>query len=222
MTSGANLCILDNCSKTCYNNNNGNAPFDPHNTENVMKKTFLKQTLLTSVLAFGLGGCAMMTGDKIETIQTADGKPFRTETVETIKFYDLRFDNKFLMEVMEFFTKPEKIIQDVVTPIVTPEPIEPVVIPEPVVETKIETSTIHPNRNNDNRAQYYFDHDMSFYGNQFVAEFCGKTITVTNNGTRSEHGSFLIKQSDVSGRGMVFVGPSSCYEKTAQVTYQGI
>lgn len=45
------------------------------------------------------------------------------------------------------------------------------------------------------------------------------TKTISNNGTRYESGGLIVKQSDVSGRGMAIVMASSCKSASASVRY---
>ncbi len=76
-------------------------------------------------------------------------------------------------------------------------------------------------RYNGNRPTWYFSQKMSAYPDQFSVTIDGcTTVEVTsNNGSRVEIGDVLVKQSDVSGRGMVVVGSASCYSKSAYIVY---
>ena len=98
---------------------------------------------------------------------------------------------------------------------------------EPVIEsakptnelTQTERGKLRPDRPNANRPQWYFSKLMKFYGDEFKISFCGKQFVVPNTNARFERGQFLVKQSDVVGRGMVVLGPSTCLGGKAVVKY---
>ena len=75
-------------------------------------------------------------------------------------------------------------------------------------------------RGNGNRPTWYFSKKMKSYPKTFkvVIKGCSK-ITVSNNGTRYESDGVLVKQSDVSGRGMAVLGTSSCGSKSSYIKY---
>ncbi len=73
-------------------------------------------------------------------------------------------------------------------------------------------------RHNGDRPTWYFNRPMRNYPQQFilVVDGCVK-IRVVNNGIRFVSDSTIIKQSDVSGRGMAVITSSSCHSKTARI-----
>lgn len=83
-----------------------------------------------------------------------------------------------------------------------------------------EYGTYH-GRTNGDRPTWYFTKDMDDYPSEFELNVpdCSTGITVTNNGTRWESGGYLAKQSDVSGRGLAVLAPSSCDSETAYIVY---
>lgn len=87
-------------------------------------------------------------------------------------------------------------------------------------EMTVEVLDFHGYTNGD-RPTFYGDKKMSAYPSAFIVEIegCEKWSVDKNNGTRSEHGSYLVKQSDVSGRGIAVLGPSSCKSEKATITY---
>ncbi len=44
-------------------------------------------------------------------------------------------------------------------------------------------------------------------------------MVVTNNGTRWEGRGYIVKQSDVTGRGLAVVAPASCKSTIANLTW---
>lgn len=94
---------------------------------------------------------------------------------------------------------------------------------EPVINAPTseltELGMLRPDRPNANRPQWYFNKPMKFYGDAFEISFCGKQFVVPNTNDRFERGQFLVKQSDVVGRGMVVLGPSTCLGGEAIVKY---
>lgn len=76
-------------------------------------------------------------------------------------------------------------------------------------------------RTNGDRPTWYFSKTMSRYPTTFELNIpgCATGVTVTNNGTRWESGSYLAKQSDVTGRGLAVLAPSSCSSSTAYIVY---
>ncbi len=76
-------------------------------------------------------------------------------------------------------------------------------------------------RHNGNRPTWYFSRAMRDYPQQFtvVIDGCATVQVTNNNGTRFESGATIIKQSDVSGRGMAVVGSAGCYSRTSHITF---
>ncbi len=76
-------------------------------------------------------------------------------------------------------------------------------------------------RHNGNRPHWYYSKKMSDYPSQITVtiEGCTSGMVVNHNGNRWESGGYLVKQSDVSGRGMVILGPSSCFSRVSHIKY---
>lgn len=75
-------------------------------------------------------------------------------------------------------------------------------------------------RTNGNRPTWYFGKTMRRYPSSFKFSVSGcASFTVKNNGHRWEGGGYIVKQSDVSGRGMAALAPASCGSRTARVSY---
>ncbi|AGF77050.1 hypothetical protein UWK_00467 [Desulfocapsa sulfexigens DSM 10523] len=78
-------------------------------------------------------------------------------------------------------------------------------------------------RHNGNRPHWYYSMAMRDYPNDFylTVQGCTTRLAVNRNGTtRVELGGYLLKQSDVPGRGMVVLGPSSCYSRVSYIEFQ--
>ena len=67
-------------------------------------------------------------------------------------------------------------------------------------------------RTNGNRPTWYFSKKMAQYPQTFtiVINGCPGLTVTSNNGVRFEKNGIIVKQSDVAGRGMAVVVPSSC------------
>ena len=76
-------------------------------------------------------------------------------------------------------------------------------------------------RTNGSRPTWYFSKTMSRYPSSFrlVIPGCTSGLTVSNNGSRWESGGYLAKQSDVAGRGLAVLAPSSCSSSTSYIVY---
>lgn len=75
-------------------------------------------------------------------------------------------------------------------------------------------------RTNGNRPTWYFSKTMSRYPSTFKVSVSGcASFTVKNNGSRYETGGYIIKQSDVSGRGMAALAPASCSSRSITISY---
>ena len=75
-------------------------------------------------------------------------------------------------------------------------------------------------RHNGDRATWYFSKPMRDYPQQFtvVVDGCVTVEVPSNNGTRYVSGDgTIVKQSDVRGRGLAVVVPSSCHSRTAHL-----
>lgn len=101
----------------------------------------------------------------------------------------------------------------IVPPVQNPE-----IVP-PVGNTK-ENLDYH-GRHNGDRATWYALKNMREYPAVFIlnVDGCQEDLKVTNNGTRWEEGGYIAKQSDVEGRGMAIVAPSSCLSEKASIEF---
>ena len=78
-------------------------------------------------------------------------------------------------------------------------------------------------RHNGNRPHWYYSMAMRDYPDSFYLTVvgCADRLLITRNGTtRVELGGYLLKQSDVQGRGMVVLGPASCYSRDSYIDFQ--
>lgn len=127
-------------------------------------------------------------------------------------------------------------VQDVVTPQQPEQPLPPVgPVPEPDEE---ESETDEPDvsgdalqeldywgRYNGDRPLWYAWRPMADFGDSFLVEVegCGSILVEDNNGVRfeneEEYPQWVVKESDVSGRGMAVHAPSNCQSKKATVLY---
>lgn len=89
------------------------------------------------------------------------------------------------------------------------------------VSTGATTETLSYNgRYNGDRPTWYGKKKLSAYPATITIDITGCfSRTIKHNGTRYDSGGLIVKQSDVSGRGMAVVAPSSCQSKTAYVRY---
>lgn len=89
----------------------------------------------------------------------------------------------------------------------------PIVEPKPIIPPNKEVG-YYRGRTNGNRPTWYFNKKMGDYPSQFTVVIKGancKTITVQNNGERYEKElPYLVKQSDVKGRGMAVLASADC------------
>ncbi len=74
-------------------------------------------------------------------------------------------------------------------------------------------------RTNGNRPTWYFSKTMSRYPSTFKFSDGCSSFTVKNNGHRFTTGAYVIKQSDVPGRGMAALSPASCGSRSAKISY---
>ncbi len=74
-------------------------------------------------------------------------------------------------------------------------------------------------RHNGDRPMWYFSKPMRDYPQQFtvVVDDCVTVKVTSNNGTRFESGHTIVKQSDVSGRGMAVITSAACHSETAHI-----
>ena len=86
--------------------------------------------------------------------------------------------------------------------------------------TKKESGKYHGRYNGD-RPTWYFGKKMSGYPSTFYVTVsgCVSNVKVSNNGKRWTGSGLIVKQSEVSGRGMAVLASSSCKSKSAYVTY---
>lgn len=87
--------------------------------------------------------------------------------------------------------------------------------------TGYEEDGIYWGRHNGNRPTWYFSRRMEDYPDTFtiVVDGCATVEVTGNNGHRFVEGSTIVKQSDVSGRGLAVVASAGCYSKTAHLIY---
>jgi hypothetical protein len=87
--------------------------------------------------------------------------------------------------------------------------------------TTKEAAAWYNGRTNGNRPTWYYAKKMSSYPKTFTLNVsgCRTGIVVSNNGSRWESGGYLVKQSDVSGRGMAVLAPSGCNPSGSYITY---
>lgn len=94
---------------------------------------------------------------------------------------------------------------------------------EPVADTQgnVREDGSYHGRHNGDRPTWYFSKNMSDYPQTFtvVIEGCSETTVTDNNGERYEEGWVVVKQSDVSGRGMAVVGSPSCGSRSCYIMY---
>ncbi len=87
--------------------------------------------------------------------------------------------------------------------------------------TTKEAAAMYNGRTNGNRPTWYYSKKMSSYPGTFTLNIsgCRTGIVVSNNGSRWESGGYLVKQSDVSGRGMAVLAPATCNSTSSYITY---
>lgn len=115
--------------------------------------------------------------------------------------------------IKKIFSEKEK----VKVPIVEPAPI---VLDEEKEKVITEALKYHGRFNGD-RATFYAANRMKDYPASFTVTIlgCGTIPVNKNNGDRAEYNGYIIKQSDVSGRGMAVVAPASCKSTDATIRY---
>ncbi len=86
--------------------------------------------------------------------------------------------------------------------------------------SKVSEHARYHGRHNGDRPTWYFSKDMRDYPKQFtiVVEGCSETLVTYNNGTRFVK-EVIVKQSDVSSRGMAIVAPASCKSTACYIRY---
>lgn len=95
----------------------------------------------------------------------------------------------------------------------------------PAATTPVTTGTTteqckYAGRFNGDRPTFYCSKKMASYPAKLTIDIPGCiTKTISNNGTRYESGGLIVKQSEVSGRGMAIVMASSCKSTSASVRY---
>jgi hypothetical protein len=87
-------------------------------------------------------------------------------------------------------------------------------------DIRTETGTYH-GRHNGDRPTWYFSKDLKDYPTPIMVDIpgCFTNRLIEHDGVRYESGGLILKQSDVSGRGMAIVAPSSCTSETATIAY---
>lgn len=76
-------------------------------------------------------------------------------------------------------------------------------------------------RYNGDRPTWYAHHNMGGFPQHFIIDIegCKKLEVSSHNAKRWEHGGYILKQSDVPGRGMALVAPKGCKSKVAKIAY---
>jgi hypothetical protein len=94
------------------------------------------------------------------------------------------------------------------------------VVAPPVAANKTESGRYH-GRHNGDRPTWYFSKNFNQYPSPITVNIpgCLANKSITHNGVRYESGGLILKQSDVSGRGMAMVMSSSCQSETATIAY---
>jgi len=80
----------------------------------------------------------------------------------------------------------------------------------------------YDSRTNGDRPTWRWSKKMGSFPSTFwvTVDGCGiSKAAVKNNGRRFEGSGLVVKQSDVSGRGMAILAPSSCHSRTCYVSY---
>ena len=130
---------------------------------------------------------------------------------------DKKCDKRYCTPLSVVCKKP---MCELATPEPTPEPtVAPT--PEPTPVTGYEEKARFHGYSNPDRPTFYFAHRMDWYPREFriVVKGC-YDFTVINNGTRFDRQPhYLVKQSDVSGRGMGLLIHKSCTSKDVYVMY---
>jgi len=116
---------------------------------------------------------------------------------------------KYLNERMEQVATQQKPSEGEVN---LPKIQDPTMVTEPL--------TYHGRYNGD-RATWYAAKDLKDYPQTFVIEIPGCTTFSVNahDGKRVEHKGYIVKQSDVAGRGLGVVAPQSCQSQDATISY---
>ena len=86
--------------------------------------------------------------------------------------------------------------------------------------TKTDRGRYH-GRHNGNRPTWYFPRNMSSYPSKFKVSIpgCSSFEVRNNNGRRYVNGGYIVKQSDVPGRGLALVAPAGCSSRSASITF---
>ncbi len=123
--------------------------------------------------------------------------------------------NKWTSPIVEFGALPAHAVTSG-TPVAAAEP-----APEPTAAGDTREEGLYWGRHNGNRPTWYFSKPMRDYPQQFtvVVDGCATVNITSHNGYRYVEGSTIVKQSDVSGRGLVVVASAGCYSKTAHIIY---
>jgi hypothetical protein len=88
------------------------------------------------------------------------------------------------------------------------------------VENTTRESGRYHGRHNGDRPTWYFQRKMAGYPATFKVVVAGcADFTVSNNGHRYVYAGYIVKNSDVSGRGMALVAPSPCRSTSAQIVF---
>jgi len=109
--------------------------------------------------------------------------------------------------------------------VVSPDVVAPPIVTQPAGETT--ENGLYWGRHNGDRATWYFTKSMTAYPDIIYLTVDGcvsgvkvKTTEVDHEGNpRFVIDGYIVKQSDVSGRGMAVVAPSSCLSEKASIAY---
>lgn len=101
--------------------------------------------------------------------------------------------------------------------------IEPVEISSTEIKdpTMITETFKYHGRHNGDRATWYAKNNLKDYPQTFIVEIpgCTKFSVNAHDGNRIEHTGYIIKQSEVAGRGLGLIAPQSCQSKDATISY---
>ncbi len=172
---------------------------DTANTSELSPKVSLGLQGGTAALA-DTGATFMMDGISSLFQQWQDKKKYdsdNTTTADTVTVPPVKEENVTVVD------KPE------ITPTLTCIP---------------EDASYHGKTNGD-RPTWYFSKNMTEYPSSFKINVKDCTeLEITNDGSRWEDNdsSYVLKQSEVAGRGMGLVGPSSCVSESASIVCEEV
>jgi hypothetical protein len=97
---------------------------------------------------------------------------------------------------------------------------EPAEAPTATDDIQTESGTYH-GRHNGDRPTWYFAKDFAQYPTPLMVDIpgCVENKLIEHDGVRYDTDGLILKQSDVAGRHMAIVAPSSCQSETATIAY---